>query len=104
LAQCPQAQGIVALRESHPTLIGHQRAVEELRRSAAQRFVEQKLAGRARQQIRSPHHFRDPHRGIIHDDGQLIRGQAIVPPHDKIAEVPTRHEALGAKLAVRELD
>ena len=51
-----------------PRQVGH--ACIEPRQT--QGLLQQDLPGRARQQVRAPHHVRDALRGVVDDDGQLV--------------------------------
>lgn len=80
------------------------RAMRKCGRCEAERPVEQNLPRGGEEQIRAAHDFADLHRGIVHDDGELIGGNPIVPPHDEIAEIFSRYKLLWAEMAVNEGD
>ena len=51
----------------------------------AENILKRELTGRARKQIGAPYDFRDPLRGIVYYDGELIREHSIAPAHDEVA-------------------
>lgn len=75
-----------------------------LGRLDSERPIEQELPRGGAKQIRTANHFRDSHRGIIHDDGELVRGNSIVPPNQEIAKILPGFKSLQAKSAVMEGD
>src|SRR6266542_6768644 len=66
--------------------------------------VEQYLPGGGFEQVLPADDFRDLHRGIIHDHGEVVSGGVIMPPDNEIAEVSARNELLRAVVAVHEGD
>ncbi|SRR5690554_3091846 len=51
----------------------------------AENVLKRELAGRARKQIGAPYDFRDPLRGIVYNDSELIGEQSIATTHDEVA-------------------
>ena len=74
----------------------------ERRRRQTKRAIEQNLACGGEQQIRAANDFGDLHGGVIDDDGELISGNVVLTPDDKIAEVFSSNELLRPKMAVDE--
>jgi len=74
----------------------------ELRGRQIQSAVEQELAGGGFEQVFAADDFGDAHGGVIHDDGELIRGDVVVPPDDEVAEVLPGNQLLGAVTTVCE--
>jgi hypothetical protein len=92
----------VAFGKPDAGFIRDQRTMIKARNSEAEGSVEQDLPGRGFKEIFATDNLRDPHRGIVHDDGELIRRGVVVPPDDEIAEVPAGDELLRAAVRVHE--
>ena len=84
--------------------VAHQFAVIELGRFELQRAVKKQLAGSREQEIGAAHDFRDLHRMVVGDAGELIRWQIIVTPNHEIAEFAAGHERLCSEGTVVEVD
>lgn len=69
-------------------------------RRPTQCFEKKYLPCRAWQQVCASHYFRDAHVGIVHYTGEVICGQIIVTPHNKVAKVPARHKGLQPALPI----
>ena len=54
-----------------------------------ERAIKQQLTRGRQQQIFAAHHFSDLHGGIVHHHGELVGGNVIVTPNDKISKVGT---------------
>ena len=82
--------------------ISHEGTMVEGGRGQGKRTEEQELAGGGEQEVRAANDFGDLHGGIVHDDGELIRGNVVMTPDDEIAEVFAGDELLGAEISVGE--
>jgi hypothetical protein len=69
-----------------------------------ERLIEQQLPRGRGQKIRASHDFRDPHRGVVHRDRQLIGREIVLPPDDKIAEIGSGKKGLRTMMGVDEGD
>src|SRR5277367_1206557 len=78
--------------------------MQKLWQSQSESAIEQELPGGGKQQVFAAHDLGDLHRRVVHHHGQLISRNAIVPPHDKIAKVPSSDKTLRAEMAVGEGD
>jgi hypothetical protein len=52
----------------------------------SQGALQQDLAGRREQQVRAAHHVRDPLKGIVDDDGELVGVDAVGAPQHEVAD------------------
>ena len=102
MAECAQAEGVVAFGEPDPFFVEHQWAVAKPGWLESQRAVKKDLTGGGKQQIAAANHFRDAHRGVVHDDGELICGHVVVSPDDEVAEVLAGDETLFAAVFIAE--
>ena len=82
-ARCP-----VALRKRRMVGSEHERQVRERRRLQTERLVEQDLPRGVRDVIFASNHVRDLHRGVINDDGEVVRRAAVRSQDDRIAYHP----------------
>lgn len=94
----------MAFREADAGVVGHERAVVELRRRGPQSAVEEELTGGADEQVRAANDFSDTHIDVVHYAGQLIGGDIVIAPDHKIAEVLAGNELLRAEMGVGERD
>lgn len=92
----------MAFSEADSGFVGHQGAMIESWRSQGKRPVEQELASGGEQEVGTANHFGDLHGGIVRDDGELISGNVIVTPDDKIAEIFSGDELLRTEMAIGE--
>jgi len=92
----------VAFCEANSGIVGHQGAMEEGGRLKPERAIEQNLPRGGKQQVCPAHHFGDPHRGIVHDHGELIGRNSVMPPGHKITEILSSDEMLRAEVSVHE--
>jgi hypothetical protein len=96
LAEGAQALGVVAFGEAGAGGVFDQRAVTELRSGQAEGAIQQQLARGGAQQVFAANHFRDAHGGVIHHDGQLVRGRIVETPDNEVAKVLAGDELLRA--------
>ena len=92
------------LGQTHPSRVPHQFAMEIFWNGILQCADQKKLPSRGLQQIRSAHHFGDPHRRVIDHDCQLIGRNIIPAPHQKIAEVTSRDITLPTLTQIGEFN
>ena len=104
LAQGAQAERIMALGQPAAIVVHHQAAMVPGGRLDAQRAKEQNLPRGRFQQVGAAHDFRDAHGRIVGHAGQLIAGNVVAPPDDKVAEVHAGHKALRTQVEVDELN
>jgi hypothetical protein len=83
----PDAEAIVPLGQSNSGFIAHQFAVVVGRRCNGQCTKKQNLSRRRFQKVGAAHDFADSHVCVIDNDGELISGHVVSPPHDKISEI-----------------
>src|ERR1019366_7439706 len=69
-----------------------------------QRAHQQQLPRCRLQQIRAPYDFRDPQGRVVDHDRELVSGNIVTPPDEKIAEVTTCDVALPAEIQIREFN
>src|SRR5215467_13140210 len=86
IAQGADAERIVALREAHAGVIPHQIAVIEPGNFPTQSSIEEKLARGGLQEIGSAYHFRNSHRVVVSNTGELVSGNVVSAPDHKIPE------------------
>ena len=90
------------LRKPLAMFIQNQRTMIKRGWCQSERAVEKDLPRGGQQQVRAAHDFGDLHGGIVHDDRELICGNVVLPPDDKIAKVFSGDELLRAEMAVGE--
>ena len=90
--------------QADTVFVRHERAVIKRRSLQAQRTIKQNLARGGQEQVPPPNHFTDMHRDIVRHNGKLVGGHVVVTPHDKVAEIFSRHEGLRPGAAVFERD
>ena len=96
---CPEIfQALVTVPFGQAAAIRGQqeRTVGELRRFQTQQTIEIKLPGGGREQVRAPHHLRDPHPGIVHHHSQLVGKHAIGAAEVEIPAVAEQVLGVGA--------
>ena len=103
-AQRAKAECIVAFSEADAGVIEHQRAVIKRRWLEFEGAVEEKLAGGGKQEVSAADDLGDLHGGIVRYHGELVGGNIIGPPDDKVAEVLAGDELLRAEMAVGKGD
>jgi hypothetical protein len=82
--------------------VAHKRAVEPVRWSGPEGAVEEDLAGGGGKEIGAADDFRDGGQDVINHHSELIGGDVIAVPHQKIAKVSSRHFLNRAKISVHE--
>ena len=92
----------MAFGETDPARVVHQWTVEKVGGDQAKGTVEQELTSRRDQQICATHHFRNLHRRIIGYARELVSGNIIVAPDNKVTEIAPGDELLWAKIHVAE--
>ena len=103
-AQRAKAEGIVAFGEASSGIVGHQVAMVEGGRIQGKRTIEKKLPRGGEQQVGAANDFRDLHGIVVHNHGQLVSRQVIMPPDDEVSEILASGELLRAEMAVGEVD
>src|SRR5918998_4971315 len=78
----------VALGEAPPIWPQNQRHVRVAGRGQAEQALEQCLARRRIEQVGAPHHLAYVLSGVVHDDGELVGGGAVVATHDEVVYLP----------------
>ena len=58
----------------------------------AEGAIEENLAGRGKEQVGAPHHFSDAHRRVVHDHGEWVGRDLVVPADDEIPKVPANEK------------
>ena len=96
-AQGPQAERVVALRETRCRRVGHERAVVEPGGLEPQRAVDQQLAEGRADQVLAADDLGDPHRRVVHGAGELVARAVVLAPHREVPEVPARHARAAAR-------
>ena len=104
MAQGAQAEGIVALGETNPGFVSDEWAMVKGGRVESEGAIEQELTRSGSKEVFSADYLSDFHCSIVHDDSQMIRGNIVVAPNDKISEVNTGSESLRAVMAIGESD
>ena len=109
----PDAQRIVPFRQPRSSRVPHQFAMEIIGSAApklritkiaitriaiTQRAHQQPLARCRLQQIRAPYDFRDPHGRVVDHNRELVGGNIVAPPDEKIAKITARNVALPAQI------
>ena len=115
----PDAQGIVPFGQPRSSGVPHQFAMEIIGSgigriamtaigvstiSVTQRAHQQQLPRRRLQQIRATYDFRDPHGRVVDHDRELVSGNIVAPPNEKIAKIAARDVALPAEIQIREFN
>jgi len=93
--QGPEAEGRVPFGEADAVLIGHQGAVEEVRRIPPQGSVQQDLTSGAHEEVGPTDHLGDPHGVIVDHASQLVAGHPVRAQDHEVAEIPARDPGLG---------
>ena len=104
LPQMPDAQRVLPFRQPHPRGVPYQFAMEIVRCGVPECAHQQQLPRCGLQQIRAPHDFRDHHRRVVDHDRELLSGNIVTPPDQKIAEITAHDIALPAQIQIRELN
>lgn len=91
-AQIPQTERSMAFGEADASFVCNQRAVIEFGWSQVQGSIEQELASGRFEQVFAADNFGNVHGGIVDDDGELIGGEVIVTPNDKVSEIGSGDE------------
>src|ERR1043165_8991142 len=94
----------MSLRQSHPSIICNQGAMEELWRRQIQSLVKQQLPGGGFEQIFATNNFGDAHGGIVHNNGKLIGRQTIMTPNDEITKVAACDEFVRPRATINKRD
>src|SRR3989449_621517 len=76
----------VALGEPAPVRPQDHRHVRHLGDRVAERLVAEDLLRRVRQVVVAANHVRDPHRDVVHDDAEVVRGRAVRADEDPVVE------------------
>ena len=104
LAQPAQAKRIVALRKPHSGMVAHQVAMIVGRNRQPEGPYQQQLSCGGFQKVAAAYHLADLHGRVIGDDGKLIGGHVISPPHHEVAEISSRDEPLQPLAQIAEGD
>ncbi len=102
--QAADGGGGVAFGEAASAFIEHERTMVVRGRRPGEGAVEQELARGAGDQIRAAHDFGDFHQRIIDRAGELVAGQVVFSPNEKVSEIDARDRALRTGGAIDEFD
>lgn len=101
-AERAEAEGVVAFGETDSGGIEHERGVVELRSGDAEGAEKEELAKGALYEIGSADDFSDLEIGVVDGAGELVTGDAVFAPDEKVAEVAAGGGGLGAEGGVLE--
>ncbi len=100
----PKAEPVVAFREPDSIRVSQQFAVEIVGRLVSQSADQEQLPRCGLQEIGAAHDFRDSHGSVIDCYRELIRGNVIAPPNQKVAEIPPSQVAARSQMQVCKFD
>ena len=76
----------MTLRQRRVVGAEHEREMRERRRRPAERLVDENLPWRVRDVVFAAHDVRDPHQGVVDDDGVVVGRDAVTAHDDWIAD------------------
>ena len=79
-------------------------AVKKIRSGQTHRAIKQELPGSGDEQIRAAHDFADSHGRVVHDGGELIGRNVVMPPDNEIPKVLSSDECLPSQISILEGD
>lgn len=94
----------MALGEALTFVVQYEIAVVEGGNGKPKGTVEQDLASSGFEEIFAADDFGDGHFGVVDGDCELVRGDVVAAPDDKVAEVTASSEGLWAEMLVDESD
>lgn len=102
LTERAEAEGVVAFREADAGFVEHKRGVVINRRGRTERAEEEELAKGGFHEVGAADDFGDAEIGVIDGAGELVAGDAVFSPNEKIAEVAAGGGDLRAERGVFE--
>ena len=104
LAERRDSRVAVPLGESQSVGADHQRNVAESGRYKFECGVEQELARGRSEQVVAANDFSNAHRGIVHDNGQLVGRRSVAFANDEVADLFRDVDGQGSVVQVLACD